>query len=241
LERDSNVPLYFQLGGVLKEKVDSGAWQPGDRFPTEREIAEEFDVSRTVIRAALDLLVGDGGIMRIKGSGAFVAPPRREASLIGVVQALLEPTEELTLTIFSAREESPDATVAQFLQLEKRPAPIVQVTAVINVEEQPLCLVQSYSVSNLVPWLLPSAEALQSGTEPPKPGKLELDSATVSIELTFFGHWGGPRLGASAGDPALMARLVQFGKARGMKRSRPIEFAYLICPSDSARFAFQLN
>ena len=38
LDRDSVVPLYFQLGAVLKEMVETGAWQPGARFPTEREI-----------------------------------------------------------------------------------------------------------------------------------------------------------------------------------------------------------
>lgn len=167
LERDSDVPLYFQLGGVLKERVDSGAWQPGDRFPTEREIAEEFDVSRTVIRGALDLLVGDGGIVRIKGSGAFVAPPRRQVSLIGVVQALLEPTEERTLTIFSAREEPPDRSVAQFLKLEKQPAPIAQVTAVMNVDGRPLCLLQSYSVTNLVPGSFPLPRRFSPGPSRP--------------------------------------------------------------------------
>jgi DNA-binding GntR family transcriptional regulator len=240
LDRNSNVPLYFQLGGVLKEKVDAGAWQPGDRFPTEREIAEEFDVSRTVIRRALDLLVGDGGIVRVKGSGAFVAPPRREVAVLGVVQALLDPTDDLTLTIITAREEQPDPTVAHFLGMVK-PTPIAQVTAVMHVEKQPLCLVQSYSSTDLVPWLLPVAEALQAGIEVPKPGIIEFGPATVSIELTFFGRWGGPKVGASAGDPALMARLVQFGKAAGMKKARPLEFAYIICPSDSAQFAIELE
>jgi GntR family transcriptional regulator len=238
LDRKSAVPLYFQLGAVLKEKVDSGAWQPGDRFPTEREIVEEFGVSRTVIRPALDLLVGEGAIVRIKGSGTFVAPPRRDVKVLGIVQTLLNPTDDLTLTVLAARKQLPDSPVAHFLEIDEYPSSIAHVTAVMHVGGQPACLVESYSPMKLMPWLLPTAEALQTGADPPKPGRVDITRAAVRIELSFFGWWGGPQVGASAGDPALMARLVQFGKTKGMKRERPLEFAYLICRSDNAQFAF---
>ncbi|HUC08253.1 MAG TPA: GntR family transcriptional regulator, partial [Solirubrobacterales bacterium] len=78
LDRNSDVPLYFQLAATIKVMLEVGDWEAGARFASEREIEEEFGVSRAVIRPALDLLVGDGAIYRIKGSGAFVAPPRRE-------------------------------------------------------------------------------------------------------------------------------------------------------------------
>ncbi len=239
LDRNSAVPLYFQLGSVLKKKVDSGAWQPGDRFPTEREIAEEFGVSRTVIRPALDLLVGEGGIVRIKGSGAFVAPPRRDIKVLGLVGAFLNPTDDLTLTVLATREQSPDSSIAHFLEIEEHSASITHVTAVMHVEGQPACLVESYSTTKHIPWVLPTAEALQTGADPPKPGWVDVTRAAVKIELSFFGWWGGPQVGASGGDPALMASLIQFGKVNGMKRERPLEFAFLICRSDNAQFVFE--
>jgi GntR family transcriptional regulator len=241
LDRRSVVPLYFQLGAVLKEKVDTGAWQAGDRFPTEREIEEEFGVSRTVIRRALDLLVGDGGIVRIKGSGAFVAPPRRDVPLFGLVRACLEPPDDLAITVLAMREQLPDSAVSHFLEMDGQPTPISHVTAVMHVDKQPACLVESYSSANLVPWLLPTVQALQAGSRPPDPGKLNLSRARVSIELTFFGRWGGPRVGASAGDPALMARLIQFGRGAEGERERPLEFAYLVCRSDNAQLAIELD
>jgi GntR family transcriptional regulator len=78
LDRSSDVPLYFQLAAALKAMLEVEAWEPGARFATEREIEEEFNVSRAVIRPALDLLVDDGAIIRVRGSGAFVAPSRSE-------------------------------------------------------------------------------------------------------------------------------------------------------------------
>jgi GntR family transcriptional regulator len=239
LDRNSIVPLYFQLGAALKEIVDMAAWQPGARFPTEREISEKFDVSRTVIRRALDLLEGEGGITRIRGKGTFVAPPRRKVEALGVVRALLTPPDGLSLSVLAAQEELPDEPVAHFLEMEGRPTPIAHVTAVMRVNDCPVCLVESYSSTSLVPWLLPAAQALRAGAGPPEPGRVDLGTAKVSVELTFFGWWGGPQLGASAGEPALQARLIQYGSANESRRERPLEFAYLICRSDNAQFAVE--
>jgi GntR family transcriptional regulator len=236
LDRKSVVPLYFQLGATLKEIVDMGAWRPGARFPTERELSEKFEVSRTVIRRALDLLEAEGGITRVKGSGTFVAPPRRKVEALGVVRALLTPPDGLSLRVLTAREEMPDEPVAHFLEMEERPTPIAHVTAVMLVGERPVCLVESYSSMTLVPSLLPTAQALRAGAGRPESGQVDLGRASVSVELTFFGWWGGLQLGAAAGEPALQARLLQHGSAKEFGQERPLEFAYLICRSDNAQF-----
>ena len=108
LDRSSDVPLYFQLASVLKVMLEVGAWESGARFASEREIEEEFGVSRAVIRPALDLLVGDGAIYRIKGSGAFVAPPRREIVVAGLVKLWLERHNGRPVAVRAAREHLPD-------------------------------------------------------------------------------------------------------------------------------------
>jgi DNA-binding FadR family transcriptional regulator len=49
---------------------------PGDRLPTEREIAEQCGATRTVVRRALARLEAEGRIIRHVGRGTFVAPAR---------------------------------------------------------------------------------------------------------------------------------------------------------------------
>ncbi len=44
LDRSSEVPLYFQLAAALKAMLEVGAWEPGARFASERELEEEFNV-----------------------------------------------------------------------------------------------------------------------------------------------------------------------------------------------------
>lgn len=216
-------------------------WESGARFASEREIEEEFGVSRAVIRPALDLLVGDGAIFRVKGSGAFVAPPRREIVVAGLVKLWLERQTDRSISVQAAREIPADRTVSHFLAIEDERIPIAHVTAVVDVDQPSVCLVDSYSPVPEVPWLRPTAEALKNGAEPPAPNRLELTRATVSVEHTFFGEWGSSRVGATAGEPALMGRFVQFGRTAESEPERPVEFARLIYRADSAQLAFVLS
>lgn len=241
LDRSSDVPLYFQLAAALKVMLEVGAWESGARFASEREIEEEFGVSRAVIRPALDLLVGDGAIFRVKGSGAFVAPPRREIEVAGLVRMWLERHGDRSVAVRNAREHLPDPTVSQFLEIENPRTPIAHVTAIVDSGEPSVCLVDSYSTVAHVPWVLPTAQALKTGGKPPVPSGPDLTRATVSIEHTFFGEWGSSQVGATAGEPALMGRFVQFGRSNGSEREHPVEFARLIYRADSAQLAFVLS
>jgi DNA-binding GntR family transcriptional regulator len=241
LDRGSDVPLYFQLASALKAMLEVGAWQAGARFASEREIEEEFEVSRAVIRPALDLLVGDGAIVRIKGSGAFVAPPRHEVHAEGLAKLWCEGRNERRIKVLSARKRLPDLVVSHFLEIEDRRTSIAHVTAVVDVDRPSALLIDSYSSVAYLPWLLPTARANEMDAKSPNSGKLDLTRATVSIEHTFFGEWEASQVGATAGDPALMGRFVQFGRTGRSKRERPLEFARLIYRADGAQLAFELR
>ncbi|HXS33485.1 MAG TPA: GntR family transcriptional regulator [Solirubrobacterales bacterium] len=241
LDRDSDVPLYFQLAAALKVMLEVDTWEAGARFASERELEEEFKVSRAVIRPALELLVGDGAIVRVKGSGAFVAPPRREVRVAGLVELWSEKQSGPTVNVLSARKRHPDRTVSHFLEIEDRRTPVAHVHAVVDVGQPSVVLIDSFSSVALVPWLLPTAQALKVGAKLPGAGGLDLTRATVAVEHTFFGEWGSSQVGASAGDPALMGRFVQYGRARGSKGERPLEFARLIYRADGAQLTFEIS
>src|SRR5918997_4678363 len=91
LDRSSFVPLYYQLQELLKEQIESGAWKPGERMPSEPELARRFGISRVVVRQALAILEDDRQIVRIKGRGTFVAPPKLDARAGGLSRVLIAP------------------------------------------------------------------------------------------------------------------------------------------------------
>jgi GntR family uxuAB operon transcriptional repressor len=66
-----------QTAAKLKDAIlggmDAGDWQPGDRLPTERDLAKEFGASRGTVRQVLAELEAGGRIVRHVGRGTFVA------------------------------------------------------------------------------------------------------------------------------------------------------------------------
>ena len=65
-------PLYSKILDYLQKKIESGEYAVGDRLPTERELADQFGVSRITTKKALELLTLRGYISRKPGRGTFV-------------------------------------------------------------------------------------------------------------------------------------------------------------------------
>ncbi len=66
-------PLYMQLQKVLRDAIHNRTIVPDAAIPPERDLAEEFGVSRLTVRKAVDGLVSEGLITRRRGAGTFVA------------------------------------------------------------------------------------------------------------------------------------------------------------------------
>ena len=67
-----NVPLYFQLEQILKSQIMTGELLSGDQIPTEKELAEKYNVSSITVRQAILNLVSEGLLNRKQGRGTFV-------------------------------------------------------------------------------------------------------------------------------------------------------------------------
>lgn len=78
LQKDDPTPLYLQLQRGLRNAIENKVVQPDSAIPTERELSQEFDVSRITVRKAVDGLVSDGLLVRRRGAGTFVVAPRIE-------------------------------------------------------------------------------------------------------------------------------------------------------------------
>ncbi|MFG1348787.1 FadR/GntR family transcriptional regulator [Xanthobacter autotrophicus] len=67
--------LAETLAHRLREEIASGRLQPGERLPTEHQMAETYGVSRPIVREAVGRLKHDGLVTTRQGAGAFVAEP----------------------------------------------------------------------------------------------------------------------------------------------------------------------
>ncbi len=70
---ERRVPLHERVEQALRERLDSRDLRPGDLFPSEAALQEEFDVSRSVVRQALATLEAGGLVRKVHGKGSVVA------------------------------------------------------------------------------------------------------------------------------------------------------------------------
>lgn len=73
-----HVPLTEQVTEAIKYSILTQHLQAGDRLPSERELCESLNVSRSILREALSVLVGQGIVTKVQGIGIFVADFDRE-------------------------------------------------------------------------------------------------------------------------------------------------------------------
>jgi GntR family transcriptional regulator, transcriptional repressor for pyruvate dehydrogenase complex len=76
---ERSVGLADRVAGALTESIVSGRLQPGDRLPTERELCEQFEVSRPVVREAVRSLIAKGLLRDSPRRGHVVSALGREA------------------------------------------------------------------------------------------------------------------------------------------------------------------
>ena len=77
-------PIYIRIHNHIKEEIEDGKWQVGDRIPAERDLAEEFGVSRMTLRQAVQTLVDEGILERRVGAGTFVARKKVQEKMSGI-------------------------------------------------------------------------------------------------------------------------------------------------------------
>lgn len=76
LDARSPLPLYYQLKQILIEEIVRGKWRPGDMLPTEQQLQDQYNVSRTTVRQTMQELELEGHVIRYRGRGTFVARPK---------------------------------------------------------------------------------------------------------------------------------------------------------------------
>jgi GntR family transcriptional regulator len=69
----SRVPLYIQVASVMRRRIETKQWLPGQKISTLVELEREFEVARVTIRQAIDILREEGLLHSQQGRGTFVA------------------------------------------------------------------------------------------------------------------------------------------------------------------------
>ncbi|MBS4535764.1 GntR family transcriptional regulator [Clostridium sp. D2Q-14] len=73
LSKDNKIPLYYQLYDIIVNQIESRVYNEHDKLPSERELCDEYDISRATVRKAMNELEKKGYIYKKHGKGIFVS------------------------------------------------------------------------------------------------------------------------------------------------------------------------
>ncbi len=156
LNRQSPLALYYQLKHILLAQIDSGAYQDGDRLPSEYDLTKQYKVSRHVVRQALKDLIAEGRIVAQQGAGYFVNKKRYRKALpklsshTNSMSGLGRSTQ--TLVVSQKIASPPDFVAASLLAPGENQAIFLE--RVSYLDDEPVCMIRAYYPLKYSPVLL---------------------------------------------------------------------------------------
>lgn len=80
----SAVPAFQQIKDYLLAEIHAGHWKEGDAIPSEQELARQFSVSRMTVNRAVRELTAEQVLVRVQGSGTYVAQHKYQSTLVEI-------------------------------------------------------------------------------------------------------------------------------------------------------------
>lgn len=95
LKRESPTPLYFQLYSLLKSFILDGTFEQNMQLPTEKQLSDEFGVSRITAKRSLDELAEEKLVERHRGKGTHVTYQYKPQPVPAHLEAMLQEIESM--------------------------------------------------------------------------------------------------------------------------------------------------
>jgi GntR family transcriptional regulator len=216
-----------------------GAWKPGDRVPGDLELCSELGISRTTIRQALAEMAHEGWVVRERGRGTFVAPPKLTESAVERLSGFFEDMVALGYPPVSQvlhQEDRPaDEQIAA--RLNVRPGTrIVEIERLRFVEDEPVVLTTTYLPLALAPGLATADLTRRSLYEYLETEcGLTLARGQRTIEAVAADARQARLLRIRKGAPLVYLQSVSY-----LADGRPIEYYRALHRGDRSRFEVEL-
>lgn len=156
-------PLHVQLKESIIAEITRGAYSPGDRLPSQRELCRLHGMSHMTIRRAIDDLVRDDFIVAVPGSGLFVK--ERSAypleNFVGFNTLVREGAQIPSSQVLDARLTPATSSLAHHLKIAVK-SEVVYLHRLRFIDGRPVMIQQSWLPHGLCPRILAHDFAVES-------------------------------------------------------------------------------
>jgi GntR family transcriptional regulator len=211
LDRASKVPLYLQIKDHVRRLLPDATLRNGRLF-TEHDLCRRFGVSRMTVRQAINALVDEGLLYRVRGVGTLCTSAKVTESLERVRDHFEDWEAEgrsVALKILDFRSVEAGSDVARRLGIPER-TEVLHVLRLWLVDGAPIGLVYFYIHPKVAP-LLSAADVEHSHVRAAVAKRLRQPflGEQVEIEAGQASHITASHLKIRTGEPVLIRRLTQ--------------------------------
>lgn len=238
INKNSPIPIYYQLEESIKQQIDSGELKEDEAIPSEREFAEKFQISRMTVRQALNNLVMEGYLYRHKGRGTFVNKKKVEQELQGMTSF----TEDMI-----ARGMTPSSKLLSFdiIQADQKTAtelliaendPVYKIKRIRLADEEPMAMETAYIPVGIVPGLTEESSNLSLYRYIEDELSLTISEARQEIEASIAGPKEADELAIEVGAPVLLIVRTSY-----LQDGTPFELVKSAFRADRYRFVHTMK
>lgn len=239
LRRNAPTPLHTQICEALRQQIQSTKLNPGESFPSERELAERYGVSRMTVRQALHRLRQEGLIYHERGVGTFVSSRKIDVhtrNLRGFSDEMISLGFKPSSHVLELKCESADEEMARDLNLETDEE-VFHLERLRLADDEPMAFEITYLPSRICPGLdkidLTKNSLYQILV---KKYNVQMHHAAESLEAAAATKFTAKQLGIKTGTPVLVVHRVVFSES-----NQPLESAYTTYRADRYRATFYLS
>jgi GntR family transcriptional regulator len=232
--KDPSAPKHEQLGARLRELIDNDL-PAHAKLPTERDLAEQFGVSRVTVRRALGDLENERRVYRVQGAGTFVAatPIAKTLELTSFSEDMRRRSLRPGSRLLAAEVATAGARAGFALRLSPSEE-VVLIQRVRTADDVPMCLERVYLPHALVPGLLDGGLDGSLYERLDESYRIRLVRAEQTIHATVVDPPTAELLDVPPFAPALLVERTTFDE-----RDRPVELAVSVYRAD--RYSFEVT
>lgn len=155
--------LHVFIKEEVLSRIKSGEYSEGSQIPTENELCNEFNVSRTTVRTALTQLTLEGNLIRKQGKGTYVAEPKIKQTLSHTIKRYRDQVsvqgKQAKISLLEIKVVPANEFLQKALKTEKD-APIQHIERIRTANGEPT----QYEIA-YIPWeVAPGITKLQAET-----------------------------------------------------------------------------
>lgn len=228
--------MSAQIRDALEHEILSGARRAGERFPPEREIQAQYEVSRITVQQAFRGLVERGLVVRRRGAGTFVAGTVREENLLHFANVLTDGVGiEGIHRVLSCSVTTPSSNDAYLLGIDVREA-VIELERLKLEDGEPAALERSIIPFRLAPGLVNEPLEELHLYEWFRRRGIKLSAARVYFDPIAIDKRRASLLGVAPGTLALLWQRISFAGG-----GVPVELSQFILRSDRRRIYVEFS